>query len=114
MSWHIFLSTMSWHSAVEQIDGEHYHWLVPLAEALEKNGRYPGASLIYRALLDSILLRAQTKTYGHGARYLRKLDRLATQITDWRTLEPHLGYREKLLQNHRRKSSFWARFGDQP
>lgn len=99
---------------VEQIDGGQYNWLVPLAEALEKNGRYPGASLLYRALLDSILLRAQTKTYGHGARYLRKLDRLAAQVTDWRTLDPHSVYRERLIQDHRRKSSFWARFGDQP
>jgi hypothetical protein len=34
------------------------------------------ASLVYRALLDSILQRGSTKAYDHGARYMAHLERL--------------------------------------
>jgi len=69
-------------------------------------------ALLYRALLDSILCRAQTKTYSHGGRYLRKLDRLAGAVVDWRSFQSHDLYMEKLRLNHGRKSSFWSRYGE--
>ncbi len=59
---------------------------------MEKSGRNLCASVIYRALLDSILRRGQTKTYPHGVRYLRKLDLLARSVPDWRKVEPHDAY----------------------
>lgn len=95
----------------DQLNGDFYGGLLHLAEAMEKNGRHLCAAVIYRALLDSILSRAQTKTYAHGVRYLRKLDLLATSIADWRNIEPHVAYKGKLLQQHGRKSSFWSRYG---
>jgi len=61
-------------------------------------------------MLDSILDRARTTTYGHGARYLRKLDLLAKTISDWRDIEPHTVYVEQLRQKHGRKTSFWSRY----
>src|SRR3989304_7535704 len=62
---------------IDQLNGDFYGSLLPLAEAMEADGRPLPATVLYRALLDSILRRAQTKTYQHGVRYLKKLDRLA-------------------------------------
>jgi hypothetical protein len=71
------------------------------------------ASLFYRALLDSILRRGQTKTYGHGARYLRKLDLLAKTVNDWKEMKPHAGDTAQIKQKHGRKTSLWARYDKQ-
>ncbi|WP_303720371.1 DUF6880 family protein [Malonomonas rubra] len=95
----------------EQLNGDHYQFLLPLAETFESLARPLSASLLYRALLDSILNRAQTTTYGHGARYLRKLDLLAKTVSDWRNIEPHAVYVEQLRRQHGRKTSFWSRYG---
>ena len=95
----------------EELNGDFYGGLLPLAEFMEKDGRPLCASVIYRALLDSILRRAQTKSYPHGVRYLRKLDRLAGSISDWRKIAPHDFYLGEIKVNHGRKSSFWSRYG---
>ncbi len=89
-------------------DGDYYTGLLSLTEAMEKNGRWLAASMIYRALVDSILTRTVSKYYHHGIRYLKKLDCLAVNILDWRNFEDHESYKAGLLKNHGRKSSFWA------
>ena len=89
-------------------DGDYYTGLLSLTEAMEKNGRWLVASMIYRALLDSILTRTVSKYYHHGIRYLKKLDGLAVNILDWRNVQDHESYKAGLLKNHGRKSSFWA------
>jgi hypothetical protein len=94
-----------------QLDGDFYVSLLPLAETMEKKGRVLAASIIYRALLDSILRRAQSRYYHHGVRYLKKLDLLAGRVDDWRRFPTHEGYTEKLRQRHGRKRSFWSRYG---
>lgn len=94
----------------EQLDGDHYQFLLPLAETFESLARPLTASLLYRALLDSILRRARTTTYGHGVRYLHKLDLLAQTVNDWRDIEPHTVYVEQLRRQHGRKTSFWSRY----
>lgn len=95
---------------VGQLDGDFYEGLVPLAKNLEAKGRALAATVIYRALLDSILRRGQTKTYSHGARYLKKLDKLTESISDWGGLDDHSAYAQHLRQKHGRKSSFWSRY----
>lgn len=95
----------------DQLNGDFYGGLLPLAEAMEENGRLLCASVIYRALLDSILRRAQTKTYPHGVRYLRKLGLLAQSVSDWRNVATHDAYMQEVKLNHGRKSSFWSRYG---
>ena len=55
-----------------QLNGEYYSSLLPLADAMETAGRELAASVIYRALLESILKRAISKYYTHGVRYLKK------------------------------------------
>ena len=94
----------------DQLNGDFYSGLLPLTEAMETTDRWLCASIIYRALLDSILHRGQTKAYSHGARYLKRLDRLAESVSDWRSFENHRAYVEKLRQQHGRKRSFWARY----
>ncbi len=96
-----------------QLDGDSYGSLLPLAEAMEANGRAFSATAVYRALLDSILRRAQSKAYPHGARYLHKLDALAPAISDWRNMGTHDAYIEGLRQKHGRKYSFWAQYDEQ-
>jgi len=96
---------------IDELNGDFYGGLLPLAEAMEEDGRSLCASVVYRALLDSILRRAQTKSYPHGVRYLRKLDRLAPAVADWRNVAPHNAYLKEIKLNHGRKSSFWSRYG---
>ncbi len=71
-----------------------------LAEEMEKAGRQLCASIILRALLNSILNRAQFKAYAHGARYLKRLDRLAKSVSNWRGFENHRDYLDNLRQQH--------------
>ena len=77
---------------------------------MESAARPLCASVIYRALLDSILRRARTKTYAHGVRYLKKLDILAKSVLNWHSAANHAVYMEHLRQKHGRKRSFWTRY----
>jgi hypothetical protein len=95
-----------------QLDGDRYERLRPLAETMETRGRHLAATLVHRALLNSILRRGQTKTYPHGVRYLKKLDRLSTFISDWQGVVDHDTYVQELHRTHGRKSSFWSRYGE--
>jgi hypothetical protein len=91
-----------------EIDGSYYPHVLRLADLLEAAGFSLATSVLYRALLDSILERANTKTYGHGARYWHKLDTLAAAITEWQDIEPHASYRQRVQEKNKRKASFWA------
>lgn len=97
----------------EELNGRFYTSLLPLADAMEKQGRVLPAAAIYRALLDSILERGVSKYYSHGVRYLRKLDRLATKTANWTPLESHDVYTAQLEDVHGRKRSFWKRYAKQ-
>ena len=91
-----------------KLDGERYGTLLPLAKELESKQVHLAAILVYRALLVSILERGMTKAYPYGASYLKKLDSLAKSISDWKTLDSHGLFLEKLLHDHGRKWSFWS------
>lgn len=92
----------------DELDGNRYTSLLPLAESMEKNGRWLAASLIYRALLNSIMARAVSKYYHHGIKYLKKLDKVAGKINAWREFGDHESYKAALRRDHGRKTSFWA------
>ena len=76
-----------------QLNGDYYYYLKPWAVAFERQARFIVASILYRALLESILRRAKSKYYIHGVRYLRKLDDLALHIEDWGELGGHDDYK---------------------
>ena len=94
--------------SAEQFNGDFYGSILPLAKDMEKAERHLAASMLYRALLDSILKRGQTKTYPHGIRYLKKLDTLASAVSNWQQFSSHEIYRKELRLAHGRKHSFWG------
>ncbi len=94
-------------------DGGGWHILPKIAGLLEHDQPL-AATILYRALLDSILDRARFKAYGHGAKYLGKLVLLAQEADAMRpgTMTDHATFLAKLKKTHPRKSGFWARVVD--
>jgi len=97
-----------------RLDGNDYWSLTPLAERMEKQKQLLAAAAIYRSLLDSILARAQSKAYQHGAKYLRKLDAMDGRLSSWEPLASHDEYKTTLVRDHRRKWRFWEEYGERP
>jgi hypothetical protein len=93
-----------------EIDGDYYDRLLPIAEAMVATTRPLAASVVYRALIESILKKARSKIYHYAVRYLKKLDLLSTQISDWKSVPDHGTYFESLRAKHGRKTSFWSRY----
>ncbi len=93
----------------ERWDGAYYRSLAPAALILEQSDQPLAATILYRALLDGILLRSHSKAYGYGAEYLEKLDELAKQevVAEATAFQSHTNYRLSLRQKHGRKSGFW-------
>ena len=90
-------------------DGRHYDVLLPAAEALED--KHPeAATILYRALLNDILSRARSVAYGHGARYLARLEELAAASDAGSVLNmaTHAAFKADLVKAHGRKTGFWA------
>lgn len=94
----------------EQLNGDYYYQMLPWAKTFENHDRFLVASILYRAMLDSILRRAKSKYYTYGVRYLRKLDELAFRINDWSGQPSHDDYKLNLQDEHKRKSGFWERY----
>ncbi len=90
-----------------QWDGRHYEILAAAAEALES--RQPlAATILYRALIDSILARGQSPAYPHAARYYAELEALSPrEEANW-PIDPARTYRVGLRQRHGRKHGFWS------
>lgn len=93
-----------------QLNGDYYYQLLPWAKTFEKQERFLMASILYRALLESILRRARSKYYTYGVRYLHKLDDLAPRLSDWGEFVHHEDYKLNLRIEHKLKRSFWARY----
>jgi hypothetical protein len=84
-------------------------WKLVFGQAMEAENHHLVASLMYRSLLISILERGYTKAYPHGIRYLKKLDKLATSVTDWKEFNHHEAFKGQLIEAHGRKRSFWSK-----
>ncbi len=97
----------------EQLNGNYYDSLLPLAKTMDSENRPLATSMIYRSLLNSILKRGYTKAYPHGVRYLRILDRLANSIIDWKNFENHELFKDQVHQKHGLKRSFWSKYESQ-
>lgn len=97
-------------AGTKTLNGEFYYTLLPMARAMESEGRMLAASVIYRSMLDSILDRKFYKGYPYAARYLQKLDILAIEIDDWQDLGEHGMYHVWLNHVHGKKSSFWRHY----
>jgi hypothetical protein len=95
-------------SAPAAIHGRDYGTLVPLAETLERKGRWTGATAVYRALLTAILDRAYSPAYRHAASYWARLQGLALKCSGLMPLEPPDAFEARIRNRHKRKTSFWA------
>lgn len=88
--------------------GDHYDFLPEAARTLETDHPLE-ATVLYRALLSDILDRARARAYGYAARYLTRLDDLATLVEPWPdAIAPHSVFRSEIEANHKRKTGFWA------
>jgi hypothetical protein len=88
-------------------EGRHYGVLAEAASLLEAD--YPlAATVLYRALLDDILVRGHSAAYSHGARYLAKLGDIAKSVAGDNGLEDHATYLLALKKAHGRKYGFWS------
>ncbi|QCO57523.1 hypothetical protein EOK75_17590 (plasmid) [Pseudorhodobacter turbinis] len=94
----------------EDINGDHYLLLTPLAEAL--CARHPRAAvLLWRAMIDDTLERARTSRYAHAASHLVDCTALDAEIAEYGPFPTHAEYLQTLKSRHIRKSSFWAQVG---
>ena len=96
-----------------ELNGDHYSSLLPIAKSFEEAGRKLACSLIYRALIDSTMARANSKYYPYAVRYLRKLESLGADISDWKGFPSHSQYRQNFDTRHAKKTSFWQKYGQQ-
>jgi hypothetical protein len=94
------------------VNGDDWERLRPLAEDFEAADELVAAAVIYRALIDSILQRAQSSIYHHAARYHRRLESLSTNIVNWGDVPPQDEYAAQLRERHARKHAFWRLIGD--
>jgi len=94
----------------DQLDGNNYGSLLSLAESMESENCYLVTSLMYRSLLISILERGYTKAYPHGIRYLKKLDKLAASVANWKEFNHHDAFKDQIHEAHGRKHSFWSKY----
>jgi len=91
----------------ETWDGRHYGALYEAAVTLAEDFPLAG-TVLYRALLNDILVRAKSQAYGHGARYLTRLGELAGRTPEDSGLEDHAAYLADLRKAHGRKLGFWS------
>lgn len=92
----------------DQIDGDNYYTLAPIAKLFSEKKCPVAATLIYRALADSILKRAISKNYKIAVGYIKRMGKLANDINDWKGHKDHNAYLESLHANHARKTAFWS------
>ena len=92
----------------ERIDGDRYESLAPLAQALREHECPRGETVVYRALLGSILDRANARAYGHAARYWQRLQELAASAASLAPLSSHEDFEAGTRARHARKAAFWT------
>lgn len=92
----------------DRISGGDYYSLPQLVEPLKQGGFYLAATIILRALLNSLLERKASKAYHYGADYWYELAELASLGITWQDIAPHESYIEQIKTTHRNKYAFWG------
>lgn len=90
-----------------QWDGRRYEILAAAAETLE-SAQPLAATILYRALVGSILERAQSPAYAHAARYYVELESLAAREDPGWPVERAETWLTALRGRHGRKHGFWT------
>ena len=92
-----------------ELEGCFYGSLTSLVKQFEKAACPLAATACYRALLLDILGKGRTTAYTHAARYFKKLEVLAEEISDFSPLAGRREFLDQLERDHGRKRSFWGR-----
>ena len=89
----------SWNGEAVEIYG-------PAAERL--SAEHPiAASLLLRAMVVFTLATGRVKRYRHAAEQLSTCERLATRIDDWKDMETHASFMDRLQETRETKWTFW-------
>lgn len=92
-----------------EIRGAAFWALRPAAEALPTE--HPEtAVLLYRRMAEAVLRAGKSQAYGYAVSDLREAAIFAEKIDEWRDLEPHETFMERLRAEHGRKWSFWKQW----
>ena len=94
----------------DHLAGRHHASLLSLAEAMEAENRHLVTTLIYRSLLISVLESGYTAAYPDGVFYLKKLDELATSVSNWKEFNHHEAFKAQIIETYGRKRSFWSKY----
>ena len=90
---------------IDELDGRNYEALGRAAEVL--TGKWPvSATLLYRALVLSVLERGYARAYGYAARDLASASMLAPRLASDSSVTSHAEFCATLKARHGRKYSF--------
>jgi hypothetical protein len=96
---------------LKQLDGRFYELLRPAADMLA--ARYPeAATLLYRAMVESVLTRGSSTQYRYAMQDLLSCAHLAPQLPETVTIETHPTFIARLKKAHGKKYSFWELAGE--
>jgi hypothetical protein len=91
---------------IAELDGRDYVRLGKAAEVLAE--KWPiSATLLYRALIRSVLVRGYSKAYGYAARDLASALKLGSRLPADRGIASHAEFHAELKARHGRKYGFW-------
>jgi len=91
---------------ISELDGRNYQWLGKAAEQLAE--KWPiSATLLYRALVLSVLERGFSKAYPYAARDLASASILASRLPPDSGIPDHAAFHAELKAKHGRKHAFW-------
>lgn len=80
-----------------------------LAKLMESKKRPLIATVLYRKLINGILASGKSKNYPRAITYMNILKKLAPKIKDWKSIDPHKTFVEKLWEKFPNRPSFWPK-----
>jgi hypothetical protein len=93
----------------DELDGDQYELLTPAAYALRE--QHPlAATLLWRAMIDFVLIEGLASRYGHAACHLNDCTAVAPEVDTFDAFSSHDQFVDELRVRHKHKSSFWAKF----
>lgn len=91
---------------ISELDGRNFEWLGAAAQRLSE--KWPvSATLLYRALVLSVLERGYAKAYQYAARDLASASMLAGRLPSDSGIPTHAAFHAELKAKHGRKYGFW-------
>lgn len=79
-----------------------------LSKTLATHGYFLVATLIRRALINQVLVKAQSKYYHYAVSDLKLSIEYGSQIVDWQGFKTNNEYITELKNTHPRKLAFWS------